>query len=291
MEKQKDLLGWYVPVFSIEENNKLRGKKANFPKEQLTDSMTIPHYGPQYSGGIVWRPNNYRRQIRIFRNINFPQEIKDSGLKPTSITYGKVISIHNYKPQITIQVGRNNITAIYSQEKRGKHKVHYLIEADNQDLINQRIDQKKEEIRERIDSALLEFARRFKVLDPLQRPKWSRFEDFIKGTEYLDSIPADLVIHDTTFKKVYGRGIEFIKSKPGEEPATKLKQFIKNQVYNDTESRVIEHIDNVLLPVLEQLSYNLRTHITVLKGIDASFKRFNKTLDKLQQKKIKEWWG
>ena len=48
----------------------------------------------------------------------------------------------------------------------------------------------------------------------------------IKGEEFIDSLPRDLIIHDTVFKKVYEQGVEF-KGVPY------VKNYIKNRALED----------------------------------------------------------
>ena len=132
-----------------------------------------------------------------------------------------------------------------------------------------------------------------------RKPRWSRYEDFIKGEDYIDKIPREVIIHDTYFKKVYGKGIEFVKADK-EEPTAHLKNYIKNRAVEDLAPEIANSINvlgNIFLrtitPALEQVSYNLRTHVGIMKDMSKGIKEFNKTVkklnDKLEQKNLNEW--
>jgi len=214
----------------------------------------------------------------------------------------RIISIKQYEKNITIQYGKTKLTAIYSQERRGNDKIIYLIEGDSVKDVGVWIESKKKEIAKKLDKAIFKFARDNNILIPLSTPIWTRYEDFIKGEEYIDKLPKDLIVHGRAFKKVYGKGIEFTKYK-NEEPVEHLNNYIENQALSKHSPEIAKSltdinskVDRVLIDFIsamairnkadKELSINLRTHTSVLKKIDKSFKRFN-TL--LSQKKLKEW--
>ena len=256
-------------------------------QEGLSNSITPPTHTHKY----FFRPNNWRRQIEVKEKtgstINY--------LLKTFPTLGfnsqnKLINLR--KDNIVIQYGRNTLTAIYSCPIFKGVKKGWNIERLTIDEITNRIDQIKEKIRKELDDTLIQISRQFGVVLPFQTPIWGRHEDFIRGESYIDSIPRECQFIDTVCKKVYPEGIEFTGGK-GDEPTLKVKTYLKNQSLKDHSPEIADSINalgqtvqDILTPPIHSLNFNLNTHISVLKGIDKSFKRFNKLL---QQRSLNKW--
>ena len=277
--------------------SKVVRETLGLPKETPTGSMTT--INPSVS--IIWRPNNYRRQTRIKNTPNSG----DIALLPKANQnlHNKLISIKHYQPNITIQIGKGTITGIYSQNKIGKFKETYHIEANIEEELETRINQKKEEIRQRIDKAILDISNDLKTgLEGNIR--WSRHEDFIKGEEYIDKIPREVIIHDTVFKKVYGKGIEFFGG-DAKEPTVSLKNYIKSRIKEDWFEKeitpnIVNSINEMGIILYEQQNQwfqkyekHLESHTNFVIGASATMKTtlsILKKLDKrLSQTKLREW--
>lgn len=280
-------------------DSKSKPKLSKVPQEDHSSSMTTT----QKPISILWRPNNYRRQIEVKTKSNSGiKKIKTTIPSTTIAEHTKIVSIKGYTQNITIQYGKNTLTAIYSQNRIGGVKEIFLIEAPTLDDIDKRIAEKKKEIQDKLDKALNMFSKRFKLAIPLRLPVWSRYEDFIKGEEYIDKIPREVIIHDTYFKKVYGKGIEFIKAKD-EEPTVHLKNYIKNRAVEEISPLISDSINKIgndfdnfnkkVLPCIEELSINMKTHVSIMKGIDQGIKTLGKTMNKLNnrldQTKLNNW--
>lgn len=278
----------------------MKNKKDVFKevlKEELSNSMTTT---PK-PFSILWRPNNYRRQIKVKTKSNSTIEKVKSAIKPLlpmELNYNehtKIISIKKYLPNITIQYGKDNLTAIYSQNIIGGVKEIYLLRGTLEE-IEEKIQKKKQEIKQKLDDALLKFSRQFKISIPLVKASWSRYEDFIKGEDYIDNIPAEVIIHDTYFKKVYEKGIEFTSTPKKEEPTVHFKTYIKNRALEDIApeiaksmgslSATIEKLVTELVPTIQDLNVNTKSHVSLIKGINSSFKKFNNLLE---QKSLNKW--
>lgn len=270
------------------------------PKTRPSSSMTTP----KKTISIVWRPNNYRRQIEVKEKTNSIKNKIIHTIKNANYTeHTKLISIKNFTPNITLQYGKNTLTGIYSQNVIGGHKETFLIEAYKISHLEEYLQQKKKDIRERIDKALIVFSRQYDIILPLRKPVWSRYEDFLKGEEYIDKIPAETVIHDTYFKKVYGEGIEFIKTDKGEAPTVHLKNYIKNRAIEDLAPDISDSINGLgskfddftgkVTPAIEDLALNMKTHVKIMKNIDKGIMAFNKTVkrldSRLNQTKLNKW--
>ena len=263
-------------------------------QEESPNSMTTIEKNISY----FFRPNNYRRQIIVKEKTNSTLgEIKPtiSHFQWNYNNHTKLISIKNYKPNITIQYGKNTLTAIYSSPLINGNKQTYLIERGSIKEIESRINEIKKDIKERLDNALKEFSRKADIVIPFKKAIWSRHEDFIKGESYIDNIPRECIIHDTIFKKVYGKGIEFIGGKE-KEPTVSLKNYIKTRAIEDIAPSIAASINDVglkfdkftnqLTPTIADLNVNMKAHLSAVKNIDKSFKRFNKLLS---QKRLGEW--
>lgn len=194
---------------------------------------------------LLWRPNNYRRKIKIKPRDNSGFKTTIPTIEPTVKgqikynTHTKLIFLR-YKG-ITLQIGKNTITGIWSQERIGKHKKVYLIESYKIKDIEERISQKKQEIKDKIDSAILEFINKFNLKLPFEHIVWDRGEDWIKGDDFIDKIPKETIIHDTYFKKVYPEGIEFI----GKNPTASIKNYIKNRAIEDISPEIAKELKYV----------------------------------------------
>lgn len=275
-------------------------------QETSSNSMTTP----KKLFKILWRPNNYRRKIAVKTKDNSTiKKIKSAISTINFNSHTKLISIKHYKG-ITIQYGRNILTGIFSQNIINGYKETYLIESESIEELEERINQKVEEIQAKIDSALNSFIEQFNLKLPFEKPSWDRYEDWIKGDDFIDKIPREVIIHDTYFKKVYGEGIEFKQTENKEKPSVHLKNYIKNRAIEDiapevcqelsanrdllsgiieanaSTSKLLNQYIRSSIPILQDFSINIKTHNKVLKGIDKSFKKFNKLLSKSNQTKL-----
>lgn len=217
MEKEKDIVGVFKS--SIKDGIE-QAKKGQFPKEALLSSMTTI----ENHSAIIFRPNNYRRKIEVKPKDNSTIEKIRVLLGAIPNAHTKIISIKQYNPNITIQYGQCYLTAIYHQNIIAGNKETFAIERDTPEEVNKRIDEIRERIRQKIDNALESFIKQFDIRLPLKKPIWDRYEDFVKGFDFIDKIPKEVIIHDTIFKKVYGDGIEFKSSEKEKTPiASKYK--------------------------------------------------------------------
>lgn len=269
-------------------------------QEDISTSMaTTP---PYKSNGFsyLFRANNYRRQILVKEKTNSTlQEIRGTiGKLPMELNinpHTKIISIKNFKPNITIQYGKNTLTAIYSCPLIHGNKETRLIERNTIDGINARIDEIKENIKKRLNDSLKEFSRRFDLSLPFKKPIWVRHENWIKGDDFIDKIPRETIIHDTIGKKVYAAGWEFIGGKD-KEPTAAIKNYIKNRAIEDIApsistslnqlclrfdnmgNRIIDMMNN-RIQVDNELAINIKTHNKVFKKLD----------NLLSQKDLRKW--
>jgi len=293
-------------------------------QEDPNKSISPPHSFLNKTFKILWRPNNYRRKIRVRTKTDstiyhLKVKLLNTGYKPktdsTNSTIdnskgcyylnaqNKLLFVKNYHG-VTIQYGKNYLTGIYSDI--GKQA--FLIEANSIDDLEERIDQKKKEILAKIDSALFMFIKEFNLGLPFEKPVWDRYEDWVKGEDYIDKLPKDLIVHDTYFKKVYGEGIEFMNKEA--EPTVHLKHYIKNRAIEDIAPEIAQELATIkeivkgvlevnadtsrtfnsfskgVTPILSDFAINIKTHNKVLKGIDKSFRKFNSLLS---QKKIGDY--
>jgi len=275
-------------------NNEIREEiyricKPHFEKvlqETLSNSMTTMSNRVK----IVWRPNNYRRQMEVKTKVNSTIEKIKSAIDSTDKlqininNHTKLISIKNYKPQITIQYGKNTLTGIWSQKIIGGHKQVFLLEGKNIEEITALLVKHKERIEKQIDDALMDFAKKFNIKLPLSYPKHTRSEDMIKGEEYLDNLPADLIIHDTYFRKVYKNELEFKSGKNQPHSAILVKNYLKNRALEEIAPKIEDKLEKMII-VMEKgfenqkyLDKNLVKHFKVLNKIEKAITRLDRTL-------------
>lgn len=265
-------------------------------QEKNSNSMTtIKDY--EIPLKILWRPHNYRRRLTVKLKTNSTITKVLSAIEPTKeiqINFNehtKLISIHNYKG-ITIQYGKRTLTGIYTQDKIYGEKQTYLIEANTLKDLEKRITQKKEQIRKKIDNALISFSRQFKIKLPLEKIIWGRYENWIKGEEFIDKIPKEVIIHDTYFKKVYPIGIETKNTgKKDEDPVVTIKNHLSNSMIRKISPEIAESLSkialrstqinqnqekllNILPTTLEQISSQNQANLTQITKIADSMNTF-----------------
>lgn len=277
----------------------------NFLQEEKADSMTIinPTNRPYK---IIFRPNNYRRKLSISSRSDSTLEIIKKCYPSFSIgKRNKLIYIR--LNDITLQYGVNTLTAIYSQlDEKGRKRFYQFegedLKADIKEL-DKHIDNIGLEILKTIDKALAEFINNTGIT-PNGLPVWDRYEDFIKGEDYIDKIPRDCIIHDTTFKKAYQEGIEFIQTPAKEAPQLHIKQYIKNRALEDFSPKIaaaIEEqgqginklegtIETSLIPVLEKFTRQLELHLEVEREAKEALQEIKKAMVKKRNKAPKHSW-
>ena len=300
--KDKDI----VNKFLDEINTYFEKNKQESPCETLPNSMTTTH--KHYS--ILWRPNNYRRQLTIKPLDNstidklksaIPLLFPGCGFNQNSHT--RLINIHH--KNITIQIGKKTITGIYSQNIINGIKETYHIQRPSIDDIGKFLSCKVDEIGKLIDNGIMLIVNAIDCHIPNNTIIWSRYEDWIKGEEYIDKLPREVIIHDTYFKKVYGTGIEFKQSELKEAPGVHMKQYIKNRAIEDIAPEIndelnilkqsIASVETKLTPVLDQLTEQIRLHLAVQKDTQEFLKQANNNLEiinkhKKQANKIRQSW-
>lgn len=267
-----------------------------FLKETGSDGMTTNRKVFK----IFWRPNNYRRKIVVKKKCYGTIEKIKTTIGPTlkgqlNINpHTKLISIKNYRPNITIQYGKQVLTGIYSQPRINGKKRIFLIEAHSIKDIQERISQKQKEIQIQIDQALMQFIEQFNLKDPEKKlspikPRWDRYEDLVKGIDFIDRLDPDLIIHDTYFKKVYGEGIELIQTPEKEAPTIHLKNTIKNFAINDIAPEIASGLKDVaksldLINPLKSLKSKVKSIADVFR-----YKHLVSALSKYQKEDFSNW--
>lgn len=226
------------------------------------------------------RPNNYRRGI----NIKF---IKDSGISKILTTietasqgkHNKLVNVPNYRNSgISLQLGKNLLVGIYSQIYSEGKKYWFRIERNTSEEIEKAIEDKKNEIRDKIDNALKLFCEEFDLGFRFEKPYWVRSETAIHGDDYIDRIPRSLIVYDTIFKKVYKDDLEF-KSGNNEEPVVYLKNYINNRALEKVSPAIVSEInelhnafDRFTVDALNPLTEQIKLHLEVQRETLATLK-------------------
>ena len=255
------------------------------PKEGFSNSMTTPNKPISF----LFRPNNYRRQMRVGIKTNSTvKKIINTIPKATTGKHNKLISIKNYQENITLQYGVETLTAIHKQHTVKGHKETFLIEADTIDQINKRIDYYKNIAKEKMDYALDCFAKKFRIVLPYEKKIWGRAENWIKGEEFIDSIPIECIIHDTHFKKVYTEGLEFMSGK-GQDPTATIKTYIKNRCIEDISPEILKRLENIENKYEKQyMDFYEKAVIPIQEQIVTHLKRLRKEIRDFQKNQKRE---
>lgn len=230
---------------------------------------------------ILFRPNNYRRKASIFINdlkkestlqkVNsalFKGEVKDVSCSKTN----KLIFIE-LNNNVKIQIGKKYLTAIYNQIEHNK-KVVYKITGDSYEEIGDKIYDKAQEIKELLDNSIKNFCSRFDII--YSGIIWDRYEDWIKGEEFIDKLPKDMIIQDTYFKKVYDEGVEF-KGGAGHEAGVLVKNYFRNKVIDIPKiEKQLDSFDDKfdkIITAVQYLAENMNTHIPAVKKLGDNAER------------------
>jgi len=234
---------------------------------------------------VLWRPNNYRRRVRVSPKT---KEL----IRRVKSVYGKDCKYYGCNNLLMVRVRgcsllfhKSWLECVFSSG------TVFRVWGENVGELESVILGKVEQIRVVMDEIIRDFCEGFGV-GVFGGVEWCRFEDWLKGDKFVDSLPKDCVLHDTYFKKVYAEGVEFKSTKDEKVPGVFLKNFIKNRCLEDKYEDIMSEIKGQrtiireLMGVNREFSKNLVLHLSVLKGIDKSFRRFDKLLS---QKKLKDW--
>ncbi len=254
---------------------------------------------------LIFRPNNYRRRLLVKErkqpNSTILKRLPTIKKNWNMNQHTKLISI-KFSDNITLQYGRKYLVAIWSQKIINGHKQSFLIRADSEASFDRWLNNKKAEIRDKLDTALFLIAKKLKIRLYTVQPIWSRHEDFIKGEEYIDKLPIETIIHDTVFKKVYGKGIEAIGGLD-DEPVAKIKNFIKNRMLERFTPQIASELnllnskyalfEEKVVPSIQELAIHMKSHAKFMKNAAGVMQGTNKVLKKLDsrlsQKKLDDW--
>jgi hypothetical protein len=258
--------------------------KPHFEKvlqEKLPDSMTTPKRAIR----LLIRFNNYRRQqqIKVYKDSTI-KKIQSAIPHSNYIERTKLLFVTDYKEQITIMLGKNTITGIWHQNIINGQKQAYVLEAENLEQVDKWFDEKKIWIEQSIDDALKEFIKKFGLrCDLIFKPIEKRKEIEVKGEEYIDSLPQELILHDTVGKKVYDSGFEF-------KNEIYAKNYIKNRAIEGItpalaeqlmllckQIEVIDAREKALTESMIWMDKNNKSHKRVLSKLE-------KAIDKLSEK-------
>jgi len=265
------------------ENDKDVVKKAIF-KGVLQELSSNPIRVGKKKLSYLWQPHNYRMYFN-FDKTKFKPPLYKTPTKKSRVQF--VYSLKNYGSEhhfdnfygCRIVVKKNMVEVI----NKWHEKQWRLITGDNINDLRGCIDIGVKKMDAQGIEALKRFISRFGGNSDYKLIK-KRAEFGIHGDDYLDKIPEDMIIHDTYFKKVYPNKVEFY------DPIG-VKNYISNRVIENVAPEIateISELKNTLVPVINDLALNMKTHISVLKGIDSSFKRFNRLLLE-RQKKLNEY--
>lgn len=201
-----------------------------------------------------WRPNNYRRRIRIKRLSNSAIEKLLSTIPTASQSpHSKIISIKDYFLNVTVQIFKDNIVFIWKQDKVKGVKKWYSISGSSVGDVESKLSVLKAQIIEHLDGAANSFSSLHGVVY-LGVPVWLGHEDGLKGDEFLDSLPRDLIIHAENFKKVYADEVEFV-GKTNSDPTAKVVRYINNRVVERFAPEIAREINLVALFSVDIVSW------------------------------------
>lgn len=213
-------------------------------KEDPSNHRMVGFEGKNKPFVFLWQPHNLRRYFD-FSRVNFStkkpsnhafEKLKtmvptlDENYQITMVNHGSEAIIRGFM-FCTIRVKKNQVEVINNFNDKQWRK----ISADNISQINERIDQVMKELGDwslqvlKIFMSIHGGRSDFKVLN-------ERCEHGIHGIDFLDKIPAEMVINDTVFKKVYKQKTEF-------KDVGSLKNFVTNMSLKNVVPEITDELE------------------------------------------------
>jgi len=250
---------------------------------------------------LLIQPHNYRLYFNFNPTSFNPQKLRKVGLVGFNYSLKNYNSEHHldnfYGCRIVVRKKRVEVINKWFEKQ-------WKVITGTPEELKSRVD----DIQKDMDNKCIEALKKmvsitggstdYKIIK--RRGEWG-----IHNDEYLDKIPEDQIIHDTVFKKVYPNKTEFydpvhiknyVSNRAMEEIAPDVaeelnhtRELIKGilEINASTSKTLNEFISN-FLPIQADFAWNIQTHTEVLKGINGSFKKFNKLLSK-KQKRLSEF--
>jgi hypothetical protein len=292
MEKDTDK---YIRNLINESFNKSLGINTTIPQEEANNTMGVGLGSVNKLITFYWRPNNYRIQIPFNRDTfnlgvetTLLSEIRKGSVLKTE--FGKV-KVSNYGTKINfeldglpVMIDKKSLTITFSLRsaisQTKSEKAVYKIEANNINEIDQRINEKKEAIKEKCLDIAKKVVKQYGGKLDLDKAIWIRHEDAIHKEDW---IPDESIIYDTHFKKVYPDQVE-LKS------PTFVKNFYSNRVIEEIAPQIakelsegnksLKDLENTIVgalnPVLNDFTAQLRLHLEVQTETKNTLKEMRK---------------
>lgn len=251
--------------------------KANPPQEGLSNHSMVGSSTNEHHITFLYQPHNYRLYLD-FDKTDFHhkkpsnhalQKYKSMvGIFNTAYTYTPINydSEHKYDGFMFCQVRIKKSQVEIINKWNDAHKWRQ-ISCDSVGEIDQRIDELLDRRKEQCIDALRCFIdlhggkSDFRILG-------ERYEEGIHGDEYIDKLPPGMIIHDTHFKKVYNKKLEFIKHK--DQKRAGVKTFISNRTIEKISPEIADEIkllhitmSEQLTPMIDRLSEQIELHLAV----------------------------
>lgn len=236
---------------------------------------------------VVVQPHNYRLYFDFFRGSLYtptdPYKKRNSGSEDHFLSSG-----------FRVVVRKSSVEVQYL----GHRKQWRRVAARTHEGVDERLTELEDEFYGKCVEHLKGFIKRnggrseFRLLRK-RKQDWG-----IHGDDFLDSLPSEMVITDSSFKKVYRDKVEFYG-------VAETKNFISNRALEDFSPEIAARLEALVsmveesvkvqrsfidevLPVQKDFAENLRSHTEVIKGMCKAIKKFNRVLE---QRKLSEWGG
>ena len=162
-----------------------------------------------------------------------------------------------------MEINPKCLVVIFSSKK------WYKLEGSIQE-VNAKMEQVLKQIENKCIKKAKELAKLCKFNAHYDKKVWVRQEDGIKGDEFLDKIDPKLIIHDTTFKKVYKDKVEF-------KSPFYLKNYINNRAIDMVAPEIVKSLDRWTTAVNLEIK-NKKLHMQVLKDMSKTLKKIDNKL-------------
>ncbi len=276
METQKGKVGGII--------YKMRQKTIS-PKEVFKNHMMVGSTSKKTNTYCLYKPHNFRRYFDFSK--------KNFNPKPTPqtipIKYGYKALNYN-KEHLFSNIYKCSIRIKKSQAEVINHHVRWFrIDLKGIEHIKKQIfkitKRKEKECVRSLKWFIKHFggSSKYKVLN-------IHSEDKIMAENFIDSLPTKMKFHFPPVKKVYNeRNVEF------QDPVF-ASNYLRNRAVEDVAPDIFKALTDIgtsmynlnsnLIPTINDLNKNMKSHLSAIKNIDKSFKRFNSLM---AQKKLNGW--
>lgn len=223
---------------------KINEYMEKFPQEDPSNHRMVSMGSEKKLVVHAWQPHNYRLYFDFDKRKFKPpskqviyKTLSSKGNEGKGLSFPVEYFCRNYGSEhhfhfraLVVKVRKESVEVINNTHMKQWRRIAVDGPGDAAKIIDGVIEKMDDECVQAVRLVMRWFGGR-SDLRLLKR----RIEQGVHGDEFLDSIPADMIIHDTHFKKVYDRKVEF-------KSVDAVKNFISNRAVEKIAPEIAEEI-------------------------------------------------